>query len=499
MTSGERYADASYDVVIVGAGMTGLALAKLLSLRSVRVAVVDPNRVVCQHPRASHLDAESVRVGQVLGLTEAMMKYEPLGGVEIFDDDGNLLLEKPQLDGETDQGWELDYQFFQPNWEAVMRGQLVMSPVVDLWLGWRARDVSQTPDEVSLTVDRLEQSRELRARYVIGCDGAGSMFRDQVVRTMHDLGGFRRSVIVDIQKFSPLETLSPVKTFMRTGARPVTHVPTWGGISRFQFGLGPDDDPDEMEDPSTVYELLSEYLTPDSYRILRTNAYEYHSLLAEGWRVDRVLIAGDAAHQMPPHLGQGACSGLRDAANLAWKLADVLAGLSPADLLDTYETERSEHVRSLIEETTSMHKTVVGSGEGKKGQPPGRVEHSYPSLGAGLGRQGDRRRGELSPQQRTANQTRMDDIVGYNFVVIGSPETIEAVQPNTRQAWSRLDAIIVTEVMPRVADWLEAVGADAALIRPDRYVVAATAGPHELDEATAALFTQLGRKAMVSA
>jgi 3-(3-hydroxy-phenyl)propionate hydroxylase len=490
----------NYDVLVAGAGTTGLALARLLTEHNVRLAVVDPNPIVCHHPRASHIDDEGVRLLQTLGLAAMEQTFMVMSGMEIFDPENQPLMHWEVVAGETDQGWQSDYQFFQPELEARLRGQLAMAPTADLWLGWQVTEVAQGEGSVTVTVRhrKTAETRVLHTAYLVGCDGANSRLRASVATGVADLEGTQQSVIIDVDRFTSLSGLPPTATVIKCGSRPFTHNPTAGGISRFQFMLIGEEDSESFEDPEVVYDLLAPYLPPDGYRILRTDVYDWHSVLVEGWRSGRLLIAGDAAHQMPPALGQGMISGLRDAANLAWKLAAVVRDGAGPELLDTYESERSPHVRNLIIESTRQAKAIAAAGRGDPVAATGVVDRGHGRLGTGLGGPDWPLRGELAPQPRNASGVRLDDTVGYRFAIAASAGGLDAVEPQTRRLWDRIGATQVTGFSPQLDDWLAAAGADAVIIRPDRYIFAACQGAEQLGAATRALYDEIGRREHVS-
>jgi len=490
-----------YDVIVVGAGTTGLILGRLLTVQDVRVAVIDPNRIVCQHPRASHIDDECMRIVQTIGLADQELDYMVMSGFEVWGDSDRLLMSWEMIAGQTDQGWQSDYQFFQPDFEAILRGKLAQTELADLWLGWQVTDLEQHNAHVSVTVQNRATgvSQVVRGGYVVGCDGSRSVVREHVMRELEDFHGTRRSVIIDVQKFTSLDSLPASATYMKAGPRPFTHQPTSQGIiSRFQFMLIGDEDVETFEDPETVYTLLAPYLAPDSYRIMRADVYAWHSHLVHGWQSGRLLIAGDAAHLMPPALGQGMCSGMRDAANLAWKLAAVVSGAGPDSLLDSYEQERLPHVRAMIIESTRQANIIAAAGRGEPVAATGTIDRSRGTLArqTSLDHVGYPLAGHLSPQPRAADGALLDDLVGYRFAVVGSQATIDAVDDATHQAWRELGAVVVPDFGATTL-WLADALADAALIRPDRYVFAATHGPEQLAQATALLRTQTRQKETV--
>jgi len=482
--------DADYDVAVVGAGPTGLALANLLAGHGVRVVLIDPNKIVCQHPRASHLDDETMRMFQTLGLGEAEKDYLVMGGYEIMDPDGGLVFSWEIPEGETDQAWRSDYMFFQPDFEAVLRGKLAAAKNVELMLGWDLVDFADDGSAVTMSVRRRGSGTEksFSASYVVGCDGANSFIRGRMAHDLVDFDGSQRSLIVDVVKFKPATGLSDVVGTIRAGSPPFTHMPIVSPMSRFEFMLLGDEDRESYEDPSMVYSLLEPWMEPDSYRITRSDVYLWHARLAAGWRAGRVMLAGDAAHQMPPMLGQGMCSGIRDAANLAWKLVLVLRGTAGAGLLDSYEPERAPHVREMIIESTRLAKNIAnqGKGDARANEPAGEVgdkTHAPIDQAIGAGVKWPLA-GHLSPQPRLRDGRRLDDAVGYAFAVLASGDVLSGVDGATRQRWERMGVVPVPIEEVEATGWLERHGLEGILVRPDRYVFAGFGSVDELEKAT---------------
>lgn len=479
----------AYDVVVVGAGPVGLATARLLSLRGVRVAVIDPQRIVCQHPRATHLDDETMRTLQTLGAGDLERNYLRQDGWVLQDGDGVPFLEFYNPDVESDQGWATDYQSHQPDIESRLRG-LLASAGAALWLGWEVTGVEQTEQSVRLGIrDRSTGAeQEISGRYVVGADGAGSFLQRTLGVEVEDLHGTQTSLIIDIHPFEHPESLPRTKGFIRCAKDlPVTYCPVFPPLLRFEFMLGEQHDVHEMERPESVYQLLEPWFAPGSYRIMRTDAYEWHAHLVHGWRNGRVLLAGDAAHTMPPMLGQGMCSGLRDAMNLAWKLAMVVDGQAPEDLLDTYETERAPHVTPYIVESARQANMIEAFSHGEVPPPIGEpqvMERFRPPLGQGLTDDPEGAVGRLAPQPRSHDGARLDDVTGYHFTVVGAPEIIAGVDEDTRELWERLGVIGLSGGGAEYESWLASHDASVALVRPDRYVFALASDITRLEEAT---------------
>lgn len=488
----------AYDVLIVGSGPTGLTLAYLLASRGARVGVVDPNRIVCPYPRATHLDDETMRTLQLLGLAASEDSFLCMEGMSYLDQDGVPFVEMVMPAGISDQGWRTDYQFFQPDFEARVRGALNTDSNATLWLGWQVTAIDQHAEGAAVVVaDRSSgETATVRASYVVGCDGASSFVRGAMNTEIEDLHGTQTSLIIDVHAFKRPRGLSNSTGFVlyEDGEAPMTYVPIQKPMHRFEFMLRDGEPKYEAEEPTSVYRRLSRWLDPTDYRIMRTGAYEWHAYLARAWRDRRLFIAGDAAHEMPPMLGQGMCSGVRDAMNLAWKLAAVLSGQASDALLDTYETERIPAVRPYIEESARIA-NVIDQFSISNQRPERSAPHIgatfRPPIGPGFHDHAAPSGGRLAPQPRSRAGKLLDDRVGYNFAVVGTASTLDAVSQRTRDLWEQHNVVLLADPDPAYASWLEGFGCDAVLIRPDRYVYATSTGASGLDAVTARFATDL--------
>ena len=487
------------DVIVLGAGPTGLSAATLLAGRGVSVAVIDPYRIPAQHPRATHIDDETMRAFQTLGAAhlEPTWHRQTTGKYQFFNAYGQLVQSFGWRTEPTDQGWFGDYQFFQPEFENCLRGRLHAMDGATAWYGWRAQTVSQSDTGVEVTIrnDRHDNDEALSAKYVIGADGARSLLRTQVSPEVEDLGATHRSLILDIV---PSDRRDNPAIFTYTRAKPpnpVTVVPGANGMIRFEFLLNERDRTADFEEPTAWYDLLQPYYEAGSYRILRADVYRWESLLPRRWRDRRLFLAGDAAHQMTPHLGQGMCSGIRDAMNLAWKIDARLNG-APDSLLDTYEAERKPHVRTYAAAAAAAANAVehLAENPGHPDEVPSLLDIPFPvpTLGEGLHDETSGAAGTLSIQPRLDNGRRLDDVVGYNFVVIGDPSVVGGVEESTTRVWERLRAPIFTSVDLATRQWLNEHRAHAVIVRPDRYVFGAAANSAQLDQLSRQLWSRAG-------
>jgi 3-(3-hydroxy-phenyl)propionate hydroxylase len=333
---------------------------------------------------------------------------------------------------------------------------------------------------------------------LIGCDGARSLTRKTLGIELEDLQFDQPWLVVDTMLKREVD-LPEAGQQVCDPARPTTFIPSRGNHRRWEFMLMPGDDPEEICKIDHVWELLRPWVGPDDTEVIRHVVYSFHGLIAERWRDRRVFLAGDAAHQMPPFLGQGMCSGIRDVVNLAWKLDLVMQGQADDSLLDTYQAERSPHVReitrramhlgSIIQTTDSAvakQRDKMFAGEGAPG-PGGAdpLKTMMPGLTDGLLEASDKRCGQLFPQGVSRSgegvQALLDEFIGARFAVITDAATAEAIGAECAAAIPSDVALVALGAEPPdvagftgLADesgamlkWLDGA---IAVVRPDRYV-----------------------------
>jgi 3-(3-hydroxy-phenyl)propionate hydroxylase len=486
------------ELAVVGCGPTGLTLARLLSADGVSVAAIDRGRLPTSHPRATHLDDETMRTFQTLGLQDLEGRFSPVGMYRIYDPDWRPVMAVAMDRGMTDQGWRSDYMFHQPEFEAVLRGRLNDDPHVETCFGWEVTELSEDAEQVTIRLREVSsgQQRELTAAFAVGCDGANSLVRGTMGCAQTDYGATHRSLIVDILPFvTPPNELPERDAFIHAGVRnPLTYVPIASPRLRFELMLRPADDTRAMESIDRAHKVLEPWFSSDQYRILRADVYEWHATVATPWRAGRLLLAGDAAHEMPPHLGQGMCSGIRDALNLGWKLRRVVRGESPIELLDTYEGERSPHVSTFVTISAKMAndvETMQPQASPEAAEPPVKeTEALRPPIGPGVRAEGGPA-GTLGAQPALSDGRLLDDAAGYRFAVVGDPACLASVSEHTKQTWEALDLAVLDGQHEGVIEWLRGLGASAALLRPDRYIFGTAETGCELDGLTELLEAQL--------
>lgn len=483
-------------VAIIGCGPVGAMLANLLGMQGIATLVLEREGAIYNLPRAVHLDDEVMRLFQTVGLAERMQPLVHVSpGMRFVDDSGRLLLDWSRPMELGPQAWHASYRFHQPELERVLRDGLDRFPSVSVRLRTEVFAIEQDADDVLLRFEELATGtlRQCRARYVVGCDGARSLVRRLIGAPMEDLGFHERWLVVDAILKRPRPDLGDHSIQHCRVGRPATYVRGTGDRRRWEIAVLPEEDGSAVTQAAHVFELLSPWVGPEDVKLERSALYTFHSAIARRWRDRRLLIAGDSAHLTPPFLGQGMCAGMRDVGNLAWKLERVLDGRDNA-LLDTYETERVPHVREYIElavclggliNTKAMEAAVPGSV--LQGGAAARMNSIKPRLGPGVASAWNGPARQIAPQPILSDGVRLDDRVGYRFAALLRPKFAASLCEETLDRLRRSEIVVVADDAPGQEAWLDETGAEAVLIRPDRYVLGAAHSEAELDALASAV------------
>lgn len=518
-----------YDLIIIGAGPVGLTLANYVGRAGRRVLVVEQLETLIDYPRGVGMDDECLRAFQAIGLADQVsthttpdqwMEFRTARG-------GTLALIKPQT---TEFGWPRRNAFIQPLVDRVLFEGLQDLKTVEIAFGTEFKSVEQ--DATGVTVSLTEpdgQTRNMRAPYLVGCDGGRSPVRKAAGIGFDGQTESTKWIVVDLNK-DPVGV--PNTVLYCDPTRPFVSIALPHAVRRLEFMVMPGETEEHLTSPEGLYGLLNRIIPdPKSAEVIRSRIYTHHSRIADRFRAGRVLIAGDAAHLMPVWQGQGYNSGIRDANNLGWKLLEVLAGRSDDRLLDTYTEERREHARAMIRLSTTVGRIFSPTNRILAGArdllfaamsyiPPVRdyiIQMRFKPMptyeGTGVtipSSVGPGVVGRLFPQPSvrlgSGATARLDDVIGNRFALLSwAVDPQDYMSEEARAIWQRLggqtvvvrpptedlargqgnhdETVIVADDSLRLKDWFAVHRVPMVLLRPDRFV----AGAGSTQEVTALL------------
>ena len=475
-----------YDVAVAGLGPVGAALAALLDQAGLKTLAFDKSTEVYPLPRAAHFDHEIMRIFQRLDIVdEVLAAARPAPAYEFRAADGKVLMRMNLPVSGSPSGWATGYMFHQPSIENALRARLAASPRCEVRLGVAFEGLEDAGDHVRVRIAGPDGAETVTARYLVGCDGASSLVRQTLGIGLSDYAFDEPWLVVDA-KLADDATPPDINLQLCDPERPVTCVLMGPGRHRWEFMLKPGETPEEVVKDEFLLPLIAKW-NVGPVELERRAVYRFHGLVAEQWARGRVLLAGDSAHQTPPFAGQGMCSGIRDAENLAWKLIEVLQrGAEPA-IFDSYQSEREPHVRGLIELAINMGRVVCATDPAEvaerdarmlaaqaAGAPPIPPAPMRP-LEDGVVLKGSPAAGAYFPQP-WAGEARLDDVLGQDAWLICKGAAPKAPAGITAAS---LDEDRLAPFAGALTAWLDAQGGEAVLVRPDRYVFG-TGAPAEL-------------------
>ena len=510
-------------VVVVGAGPVGLVIAILLGRAGWRVTVVERWPARYPLPRACTIDHEALRILQSAGvMAEHQSLFEPSrgerGGYEMRNGAG-ILLQAINWNRPAESGWANTNGFYQPELETVLESMAESEPSVGLRRGWSADTVTQDADGVTVTLaatgDPLRRE-ELRCDWLVGADGANSVVRGQLGIEVVDTGFEADWLVVDYEPVVDRQWEAFVTQYCDP-SQPATAVRSGPGRRRFEFMRRSDVTVEELGRAETAWRLMEPWgVTPENARLERHAVYTFRGRWAKEWRRGRVFLAGDAAHLMPPFLGQGLCSGLRDASALSWRLAMVASGLAGDSVLDTYGPERMAHVREIIDGAVSIGQVVCELDPQRAAERDARmtaalsdpesvfVEPPHPRLGRpSINVPDDDLAGTLSLQARVQVDGVVglfDDMVGGGWQLVGlDVDPIGHVSADLRDWFEGIGGTVTTvsddgpvrDVDGGYRAWFGAHGCTVILARPDFYIFG-TGDEHDVPRVLQLLHDGLG-------
>lgn len=499
-----------YDVVIVGYGPTGMLAAILLGRAGHRVVVIERHRTLYNLPRVGIVHDDVLRMFQEVGCIDQIWPATHFLPVYELAKHGRVLLSSEVAPVST-HGWPEYISIYQPSFEMELDRLAKSEPSVDVFQGETVTAFKQNANAVVVTAtDNEGRTREVEGRYLIGADGGNGFFRRALDVDYENLGFDQDWLVIDAKEKHARPGLPAMRQFCEPEQPGVTLF-MGPHHRRWSFMIFPGESPHDAVKPESVWRRLDrpEGATPEEFDLVRVASYRFQSLYARRWRVGRTFLAGDAAHQMPPFLAQGLCSGFRDAHNLVWKLDLVLKGLAGDDFLDTYMAERGPNARAAIVESMRVGQHVNERDPEKVRQRDAQllamqahkersrgdrqlIAFRVPGFESGfIARDGAPAAGDAFPQARVRSrerEARFDDVAGNGFVILargGDPRA--AMAGEDLRFWRCVRGSILrlsapdsdtsdddlVDVEGRYGRLMDAYGCNVIVKRPDHYIFGA--------------------------
>jgi 3-(3-hydroxy-phenyl)propionate hydroxylase len=514
------------DVLVVGAGPVGLTLSNLLGGYGVRTTLAEQGTTLIDYPRGVQVDDESLRTFQLAGLVDKILPHTtPNHIMRMVNGKGQVLAEVAP--GAQDYGWSRRNAFVQPLVDRQLLAGLSRFTHVDVLFSHQMVDYVGADAGVLATFNAPDgHQKVIGARYLVGCDGGRSLTRRGMDVTFEGQTSSTRWLVIDVRN-DPLGT--PNAYLGADPERPFVSIGLPHGIRRFEFMVFDHETDEQVSDAAFVASMLAKHVAdPASLDFIRQRVYTHHARVAGAFRRGRILVAGDAAHLMPVWQGQGFNTGIRDATNLAWKLAAVLQDTTAETLLDTYDRERRDHVKQMTQVSVAMGRILSPTSTtvarvrdvaafglnllpaakrwiAEMRYKPAPRFHSGALVEAVGPATAGKPVGQMFPQPRVetreASNVLLDDVLGPGFAVLvwgNDPRAVfdepskailtrlnarlVSVRPSTQLHWEPeptedlRDTTAVTVVGDRngrLKAWFDHHPVGFVVIRPDRYVAAA--------------------------
>jgi 3-(3-hydroxy-phenyl)propionate hydroxylase len=531
--------DFTTEVAILGAGPVGLTLANYLSKQGVQVTVIEQLDQLIDYPRAIGIDDEALRTIQSLGLVEQVLPHTtPNHAMRFLTPKGHCFADIQPLTREF--GFSRRNAFIQPQVDNVLLQGLKQYPQTQVLFARQLTEFSQDTQSVTLNMQNKQGEAEVvKAKYLIACDGGNSVVRRTLNIGFDGKTAPNQWIVIDIEN-DPLAT--PHIYLCCDPVRPYVSAALPHGIRRFEFMVMPGETQEELSKPESINQLLAKVLpNTQNIEVIRQRVYTHNARIADKFRVDRILLAGDAAHIMPVWQGQGYNSGMRDAFNLGWKMALVVQGKAGPELLDSYQIERKDHAKAMIDLSVMAGHVLAPP---KKWQGFVRDGIAYalnyikpikqyllemrfkpmPQYHDGVLIQNKLKNspvGKMFIQPKvelvSGEQVLLDEIIGNDFAILAwGVDPQWGLSDVTLQQWKKLgvkfiqvlpavqlqnekrkqfDGVIcVGDIGTEIRSWFGRTNDSMVILRPDRFV-AALAIPQSVDQISQALFSKLHSKA----
>jgi len=472
-----------FDITIVGLGPAGGTLSNLLAMHGFSILILDREKSFYPLPRAVHFDDEIMRVFQTIGITKDFLKYTIINkGTKFVNSREKVILDWPRPKKITDNGWYPSYRFHQPDLEKQLRKKLKKYKKVFIEQNSEVKKITNSKNHVDIvyTNTRNHKKYYVRSKYLVGCDGANSVTRKQMKTKMDNLGFTQKWAVVDLILKKKKNNL-PDRTIQYSNPKqPATYCRNVGKRRRWEFAIKKNQSDKKVLSENYIWNFLKPWLNKNEAIIERKTIYQFESAIARKWRKGRIFIAGDAAHLMPPFMGQGMCAGIRDASNLAWKIATCLRVKHNDTFLNTYQTERSLNVKEYIETTMRMGEFVnavesIQITDNIRSDNKGikSMQSIRPKMGKGLGNLKDKNRGKIFPQFKLNKNRSLDDNFSKKGILILSTDIKTKVSKNY--------TLVNSKKFKKLSVYLKNINTKAVIVRPDRFILGSANSNQEIN------------------
>lgn len=523
------------EVAILGAGPVGLTIANYLSKQGVQVTVIEQLDQLIDYPRAIGIDDESLRTIQSLGLIKQVLPHTtPNHAMRFLTPKGRCFADIQPMTREF--GWPRRNAFIQPQVDRVLLEGLALYPTTQVFFSRHLNSFTQDKDHVTLNLTTKDKKQEIiQAQYLIACDGGNSFVRRNLNINFEGKTAPNQWIVIDLAN-DPLAT--PHVYLCCDPVRPYVSAALPHGIRRFEFMVMPGETQEELSKPENINRLLGKVLPhTDNIEVIRQRVYTHNARIADRFRVDRILLAGDAAHIMPVWQGQGYNSGMRDAFNLAWKMALVIKKVASPEILDSYQLERKDHAQAMINLSVLAGHVLAPP---KKWQGVVRDSISYalnyiqpikryllemrfkpmPKYNEGIlapfsGKNTPVGKMFIQPHVQFGNKDKilLDDVIGNNFAILAwgvnptwgiSPtimkkwiklgikfiQVVPNVQLDAPNQTSNADFITIGDADSEIRTWFGQTNQSMVILRPDRFI-AGLAIPQTVNSISEELFEKM--------
>jgi 2-polyprenyl-6-methoxyphenol hydroxylase-like FAD-dependent oxidoreductase len=477
-----------FDICIIGYGPVGATLSGLLSSLGLSVLVIEKNNGVSPTARAINTDSEQLRTFNFLNIAPKIIaNSRKIKKVHFTDSEFNpySTIDIPK---EDNLGWPPALLFYQPELETIIRDSNLKYKNLKILENTKAVNIEDTnPIRVDIRNDRKDS--RIYCKYLIGCDGANSFVRKYIDSKLIDFGFDQDWIVIDAHTTKQIDISKDEAKQICDPNRLQTYVPGRRNHKRFEFKLLKGETKKDFT-KKKVWELLSPWINRNNSKIERAVVYKFHACIAEKWRDKNIFIAGDAAHQMPPFLGAGMGTGIRDVFNLAWKVYLVIKGKAGENLLETYQLEREPHANWTIQQAKLIGEMMEQFSYREKGEKyvPSNTGYGevFPHLANGY--YGDPTDGLIATPfcrfNLDGSEKDSDEYFGWNFGLISKKKLPKEINLILKKMNIKFLSVNDNKLKNYFKD------ANYLLIRPDKYLFSRSKTNSELKEALSELEKQ---------